>query len=452
MGIKQVKVNVNELTLGMFVAGLDRPWTQTPFPLQGFYIRDTEEIASLKNHCRHVFIDVAKGSAPIRTSLKTIDVPAAPGITAVRQRRQKVNVAPLVFRRDFYEAPKPFRKEIRSARQLHQKVNFTIAELVRQLDENGVIPVKETQRVASELVDSVLRNPDAMTWLSRVRDKDEHTYSHSVRSAVWALIFGRHIGISKKELNVLAMGVLLKDVGKTRLDASLLALDAVSRSQQEELEYRRFVDYSVDILRNSEGVSPRVLAVVKNHCERIDGSGYPQGLVGDKIPLLARIAGIVTFYDDITNPRDKSQPVAPSKAISRLYDSRGHEFQEQLVVEFIRAIGLYPTGTLVELTTGDVAVVVEQNFSRRLKPKVMIVLDATRQVMSEPVLLDLAEDERQKQALIDNGQKSLEEVGKIEIVRDLEPGSCAVDIGAVRDSYMLDTAKRSLFSLFKRSK
>jgi hypothetical protein len=144
------------------------------------------------------------------------------------------------------------------------------------------------------------------------------------------------------------------------------------------------------------------------------------------------------------------QPVAPSRAISRLYDLRGHEFQEQLVVEFIRAIGLYPTGTLVELSTGEVAVVVEQNFSRRLKPKVMIVLDAAKQVLTEPTLLDLAEDEREKQALIDSGKKTLEEAGKVDIIRDLEPGSCAVDIRAIRDGYLMDMAKRSIFSLFRR--
>lgn len=450
MGIKQVKVNVNELTLGMFVSGLDRPWTQTPFPLQGFYIRDVDEIHALKTHCRHVFIDVVKGRAPIRPHLRALN--GTPSPAGVKERpapqKQKIVMAPLIVRRDLYQPPKPLRKEIRNARLLHQKVNHAIEEMARQLDRDGEIPVRETQRIASEMVDSVLRNPDAMTWLTRVKEKDEHTYSHSVRSAVWAIIFGRHMGLSKKELNILALGVLLKDVGKTRLDSALLS--RAVRTEEEEEVYRKFVDYSVDILRHTDGVPARVLAIVKNHCERINGTGFPLGLIGEKIPVLARIAGIVTFYDDITNPRDAVQPVAPSRAISRLYDMRGHEFQEQLVVEFIRAIGLYPTGTLVELSTGEVAVVVEQNFSRRLKPKVMIVLDAAKQVLTEPTLLDLAEDEREKQALIDSGKKTLEEAGKVDIIRDLEPGSCAVDIRAIRDGYLMDMAKRSIFSLFRR--
>jgi HD-GYP domain-containing protein (c-di-GMP phosphodiesterase class II) len=269
-----------------------------------------------------------------------------------------------------------------------------------------------------------------------------------VRCAVWAIIFGRHIGLAKKDLDVLAMGVLLKDVGKTRLDQQLITLK--SRSAAQEREYEQFVGYGVDILRATEGVSPRVVSVVKNHCERINGSGFPQQLKGDKIPLLGKIAGIVTFYDDTTNPRGQTYPLAPSKAVAKLYELRNTEFQEELVVEFIRAIGLYPTGTLVELSTGEVGVVVEQNFERRLKPKVMIVLDSCKHTLAKPFLLDMAEDDRDKQALVDAGKKTLHEVEKIEILRDLEPGSYEVDIAEIRDNYLFKQERKGLLSFLRR--
>ena len=453
MGIKQVKVDVNEITVGMFVSGLDRPWTQTPFPLQGFYVRDLDEIKQLKSLCRHVYIDSVKGRAPVATDLKTLSRESPRSRITTREKSgaaAAVNVSPLRIMRNQYPPVQPLKKEIKKARQLHQTVYRTVGEVLDYLGKNELhrVPMAETKRLAGDMVDSVLRNPDAFTWLARVQQKDEHTYSHAIRCSVWAILFGRHIGLPKRDLDVLAMGVLLKDVGKVRLNQSLLA--NTQRTEEEEREYETFVEKGVEILRKTPGVEPRVISVVKTHCERLNGSGFPLHLRGDKIPLLGKVAGIVTFYDNTTNPRGALQPIAPSKAVSRLYELRNIQFQEELVVEFIRAIGLYPTGTLVELNSGEVGVVVEQNFERRLKPKVMLVLDSVKATLPSPRLVDLAEDDRRKQALIDSGKKAANKVEKLEIARDLEPGTFNVDVAKVRDSYIMKKEKSGLMSLLKR--
>jgi hypothetical protein len=158
----------------------------------------------------------------------------------------------------------------------------------------------------------------------------------------------------------------------------------------------------------------------------------------------------VTFYDHVTNPRGSRHPIAPSKAVAKLYELRNIQFQEELVVEFIRAIGLYPTGTLVELNTGEVGVVVEQNFERRLKPKVILVLDSLKQPLYENTLLDLSEDDKRKQALIDSGKRTRSETEKIEIARDLEPGTYDVDITGIRDQYLMKTEKTGIMALLSK--
>ncbi|MCP8900745.1 DUF3391 domain-containing protein [Gilvimarinus xylanilyticus] len=455
MGIKQVKLNVNELTIGMFVSGLDRPWTQTPFPLQGFYIREIDEIRQLKSLCNHVYIDVVKGRAPVSSNLKSASFTGGGGGKSSSPRRAEdipvsVPVKPITVRRDQYTEVKPLGKEVKKARQLHQKVYAAVGQVLQQLDTEHFhdLPVAETRKLASDMVDSVVRNPDAFTWLSRVQEADEYTYSHALRAAVWAILFGRHLGLAKRDLDILAMGVLLKDVGKTKLPAELISKSEFS--EQEHEEYESFVDLGVQILREGGGVEPRVISVVRTHCERLNGSGFPQHLVGDKIPLLGKIAGIVTFYDTVVTPRTAKVPIAPSRAVARLYELRNTLFQEDLVVEFIRAIGLYPTGTLVELSTGEVGVVVEQNFARRLKPRVMVVMDTLKEKLDKPYLLDLAEDDKRKQALIDAGKQSLEEAQKVEIVRDLEPGRYDVDINQVRDDYLFNSERKGLLSILDR--
>ncbi len=452
MGIKQIKLEVNELSLGMYVSGLDRPWTQTPFPLQGFYLREMDQINQLKALCGYVYIDVEKGRGPIASNLKTISPTIKNKIVAKDKERPSAMepVAPLKINRGVYREVEPLQKEVKKARQLHQKVYGAVSEMVEQLESNQLDggSLGETKKVASEMVDSVLRNPDAFTWLSRVQEKDEYTYSHAVRSSVWAILFGRHIGLPKRELDVLAMGVLLKDVGKVMIDSSILENE--TRNATEEKAYREFVELGCEILRKTPNVEPRVISVVKTHCERINGNGFPHSLAGDKIPLLGKIAGIVTYYDHVTNPRGSRNPIAPSKAVAKLYELRNVDFQEELVVEFIRAIGLYPTGTLVELSTGEVAVVVEQNFERRLKPKLIVVLDSFKNPLDEYLLLDLSEDDKRKQALLDSGKKTRYEVEKIEIARDLEPGSYEVDIAGIRDHYLMKNEKTGLMALLTR--
>ncbi len=449
MGVKQIKIDVTEVTIGMYVSGLDRPWGQTPFPIQGFYVRDLDEIKQLKTHCNHVYIDVTKGAGPAAANLRTL-APKEKNRSSKKQVKppSSASLAPLKVNSRTYKQQEPLEKEAKRARQLHQRVFGAVSEVMIQIGSGNMTSVHETKRVAGSMVDSILRNPDAFTWLSRIRDTDEHTYGHAVRSAVWAILFGRHIGLAKAELDTLALAVLIKDVGKTHIRRELLLDD--DRTTQEQAEYEGFVDKGVAILKKIPGVEPRVIAVVKTHCERINGSGFPRNLKGDSIPLLAKIAGIVTFYDGVTNPRGASNPIAPSQAVSHLYEVRGIEFQEDLVVEFIRAIGLYPTGTLVELTTGQVGVVVEQNFERRLKPKIMLLLNEFKQPLKKKKLLDLAKDDMDKQALIDSGKKRLDEVDKIEIAQDLEPGSYDIDINEVRDKYLLKGFKKNLFSFFKK--
>jgi HD-GYP domain-containing protein (c-di-GMP phosphodiesterase class II) len=453
LGIKQLKVDVNELTLGMFVSGLDRPWTQTPFPLQGFYINTLEEIQMLKVHCAHVFIDVAKGPGPVKTQLRTLSQKPVKDPQAQAAKTKVTDTAPIKVQHNLYPVSESLGKEINRARILHHEVYNAIADVMQQVGSgNHDLPVQETKRAASAMVDSVLRSPDAFTWLSRVREKDEYTYSHAVRCAVWGILFGRHIGLPKVDLDVLALGLLLKDVGKTRLPIELI--ESSLRSPQDQMAYEKFVDFGVEMLRDLPEIKPRVISVVKTHCERLNGSGFPEKLRGDKIPLLGKIAGIVTFYDETTTPRGENRSYSPSKAVAKLYEVRDMLFQSDLVVEFIRAIGLYPTGTLVELNTGEVAVVVEQNFERRLKPKIMIVLDAMKKPLAEPAFLDLAQDEKEWQAKIDAGKVSASEIDRVEIAQDLDPAAFALDINEIRDLYLSKQANPNsgFISFLKKSK
>ena len=453
MAIEQAKVFVEDLQRGMFVSRLDRPWTRTPFALQGFYIRDLEEIRQLQKYCRFVYVDVVKTVGDVGIKLRRLTRAGVYGGAAANKGRGAAVAAipcrPVQVSHHAYPPPSPARHEANKARRLHAEIEQAMREVMVQVVSDRPLPIAQVNRAAEDLVDSVLRSPDAFAWLARVREKDEHTYSHSVRASIWAMLFGRHIGLRRHELVQLATATLLKDIGKAQLPDELL--HTARRDPRGELEYRKFVDYSVQLLSRDGQFDPQVVEIVHCHREQHDGSGYPRGLRSDKIPVLARMCGIVTFYDEASNLRGASVPVAPSRAVAQLYDLRGVAFHEQLVVEFIQAIGLYPTGTQVELSTGEVAVVVEQSYQRRLKPKVMVVLDGDKQLLPEARLFDMAADDDSKQKLIERGKLSVDD--KVTILQSLEASRYPqVDVAAIRDGYLYSGQRLpSLLSrLFRR--
>jgi len=447
MSIKQTKIRAEDITIGMFVSCLDRPWSQTPFPIQGLLVKSPKEISSLRHYCDHVFIDVTKGASPLGAEVtEGYNAQSGQGkklisslVKAQAGVAEKREVTPIEVRRNIYTEVVPLSSEVEHAEKalLQLRGQFTLA--AKQIAKGRNFDYQQLKDSVADMVNSVVRCPDAFTWLLRLRLKDQHTHDHSMRAALWAVQFARYIGMPKGDMSVLCLGTLLKDIGKVKLQNGLLRKKR--RTPEEDAEYRKFVEYGVEMLRTSKSIEPRVISVVRYHCERFDGSGFPEGIVGGKIPLLARIAGIATAYDAISNPQESEDPVAPSRAVSLLYNMRDKKFQDDLVVEFIQSIGLYPTGTLVELTTGDVGVVVEQHANSRLTPKVAVFNQKKAKASGDYILLDLKDEEQSRNALVDCGVPKARSVSKLAIARDLEISGYDVDIPAVTSIFMKNTSR-----------
>lgn len=376
MAIEMRKLTVDELAKGMFVSRLDRPWIETPFPLQGFFIRELNDIDMLRRYCRHVFIDVQR-SARTEPVIAVAAASSSKPVAAVAKARVPT-----------YQTTVSVQQEATQGQHLHQEVSVAISSVFETIRKGQSTDLRETRQVVSGVVDSVIRNPDAMVWLARMRDKDSYSYAHAVRCSIWAVVFGRYLGLSKVALDALATGVLLMDVGKAKVPAEILQKKS-ALSPEERREIQRHVTHSLDILRNSPQMNDQIFAIVSQHHERYDGSGYPNALQGNAIAPMAKIAGVVDTYDAMTSPRAYAQALTSVEAVSRLYELRNKTFQARLVEEFIQAIGVYPTGTLVRLSSDEVGIVIEQNPMRRLRPRLMLLLDHKQQPLAHPQILDL---------------------------------------------------------------
>jgi len=377
----------------MYVSELDRPWLETPFLFQGFYIRNQDEIQALRAHCQHVIVDSHDDDPPAPEP--PLPMPAAekkPG-----------------------EAMRSLRSEIKPASGIQAEMYRSIEDVMGTLSRSGKLDVRKLETAVEPMVDSVLRNPAAMSCLMRIRRRGGYLHSHSLASSVWATMLGREIGLDRDALRVVALGAMLLDVGKTRIPEELLNKPGVLTAA-ELRQLRQHVELGLEVLREAGEVDQRVLDMVACHHERFNGSGYPNGLKCGEIPVYGRIAGIVDTYDAMITSRPYASTQSSFGALRQLRVLAGTEFQAEIVDQFTQAIGMFPTGTLVQLNTGEIAVVSAQNRTRRLRPEVMIILDRDHKPLEEFRVVDL-----NKVSATADDQSSLW------IESGLEPGAFGVD-------------------------
>ncbi|MEQ9547463.1 MAG: DUF3391 domain-containing protein [Marinobacter sp.] len=389
MGVRQRKIAVHDLQVGMFVSDLDRPWHQTPFPIQGFHIRSQDDIRSVTSHCKWVVIDVAE----VRDKLDAVN-PAGPVFGKRTNRkygnnREVIQLPPLHIKDPVqYENTSTLKKELKVSGTVLADAETALNRVAVSVRREEAPDLRDVARVTRTMVSSVVRNPNALLWLSRTREHDDFTYQHAMNTAVWALVCGRHLGLNEGLLNHLGFGCLLSQVGKIELPLELLQKEGKLDSD-EFSRYRGYVERGVAMLEGT-GVSRAVVSVVQGHRERHNGSGFPEGVRGDRIPLLAKIGGLAEFFETAITPRNNAEPLTSAKAVNLLYDMRNIEFQGDLVEKFIQAIGIYPTGSLVQLNNGQRGIVVSHSAERRLWPQVMVMTNQNQEPLKSAKIIDLA--------------------------------------------------------------
>jgi HD-GYP domain-containing protein (c-di-GMP phosphodiesterase class II) len=373
--MERKQVSVEQLQFGMYVAELDRPWTETPFMFQGFVLSTEQQLEALRKHCKHVFVDPERTESPEKARASA----PAPATFKIRGNTR-------------YPEAKPVEVEFQQAHAVYSQSVAQVGELLRPVSKpGGVLEAKEIKESVTRLADSVVRNPDALLLVTRLREKSAQAHARALQVSIYLMVFGRFLELAREDIELLGMLGLLQDIGKTKLPAALLEKTGPLSPDESELA-KKHVDYSLEILSNTPGIHPRLPALVVLHHERQDGSGYPRGLKGDQIGLYGSMAAIADTFDALTAIRPQAEPLSPSNALSYLYKERGTGYHGDLVEQFIQCVGVFPVGSVVELNSGEVGIVIAQNLVRRLKPRVMVVLDTQGNPMRPHKILDLDKD------------------------------------------------------------
>lgn len=365
MLIEERSLPVEDLRIGMFVCRLDRPWEGTPFPLQGFLVQTPAQLAALRELCTHVVIDELQSAETARPALQTLGAPQS------SPAAMRMALGPWYGKTQYVDTV-PLREELPRARKAQEDLHAFVVRVLDDLRQGRKLGIAEVDAAVLPVVESVLRSADAVFWLNSLRRRGAYEYNHALNCTALAVAFGRHLGFPEDKLQRLASGGLLLDVGKAQLPDEVLNHPGPLDAEKFAL-VKRHVEYSMGILGDSGSRSFEIRSMVEAHHERFDGSGYPKGLKGNEIPIYGRIAGLIDAFDAMTSDRPYRQGIAHHEALQQIYRSRDQLFQAELVEQFIQCIGVYPTGSLVELSSGEVAIVMQQNRSRHLCPRVMVL-------------------------------------------------------------------------------
>lgn len=374
------KISVGQLRPGMFVSDLNAGWMEHPFLSSQMLITEEAQIAAIQaSGIREIYVDTGRG----------LDAPHAPtaaeAAAITEQEIRSTASEPASATANIV----PMAEEFARARRAYSEATSMVRKIMTDARLGKQLGLCEAQRAVDKIVGSVLRNGSALMIVCRLREQDDYTFRHSVNVSVMLVNQAKTMGADMDTLREVGLGGLIHDVGKMLVDPAVL--NKPGRLSDDEFAHMRsHVDQGSTLLRQSSGVPKMAMAVLDEHHERYDGTGYPYGLKGEAISLAGRMAALSDVYDAITSDRCYHKGMNPAEAMRRIFEWSKHHFDPSVTHAFVRSIGIYPVGSLVRLESGFLAVVVEQRENSLLRPVVRILFDTRHDHFVPPRDVDLS--------------------------------------------------------------
>ncbi len=396
--VEKVRLRACDLRPGMYICELDRPWLETPFLLQGFEVENDSDIEAVMQHCEYVYIDL------MRTKVVKVTIDELPGSFTKDKKKA------------FAE------KDMEAADSTRKQTSKLIKSFIDEIRFGQSLDIQLAKNAVSDCVANLTNNPEAMMFLTRMRNKDEQLNQHAFNVCVYSIVLGRLLGYDAVQLEQLGTCGLLHDMGKVTIPESILN-KAGPLNEEETAIIQSHCKAGRDILMGGRNIFSGTVDVAYGHHENIDGTGYPRSLQGHQLNLNCKIVAVVDKYDAITSPKPYRPAGDHLSAVAILNQlARDNKIDSSLTLAFVSYLGIYPPGSIVELSSGEVSIVLESNPRQRLRPQVLVVRDADK----SPV-----------QKFVDMAEKTVDDRGRpYRIVTVRRPGDFGIDLSLYYDVIM----------------
>jgi putative nucleotidyltransferase with HDIG domain len=374
------RIAVADLCLGMYINEFCGSWMEHPFWKAKFVLDNHKDLQRIiDSGVDELWIDTTKGVDLLIGQHADSEAEVAAQVEA---RLLEVATAPAITRSSLDE-------EVRRAHKLCGAAKQAVVAMFSEVRMGQAIDAAHVTELVEEISASVLRNPNALISLARLKNADEYTYMHSVAVCALMIALARQLGLAEVQVRDAGMAGLLHDIGKMMIPDTILNKPG-KLTDAEFSTVRSHPEAGNSILLDSQNISAMVLDVCLHHHEKVDGSGYPHRLKGDEISLFAKMGAVCDVYDAITSDRPYKRGWDPAESIRKMAEwSKGH-FDDAVFKAFVKSVGIYPTGSLVRLESGRLGVVMDQHESSLLTPRVKVFFSAKSKTPLPQQVIDLA--------------------------------------------------------------
>ncbi|GIU26254.1 HD family phosphohydrolase [Shewanella colwelliana] len=363
---KSCKIRVTQLQIGNFVR-LPVSWKDHPFLFNSFRIKQEAQIELIKNlGIEFVFVDLEKSSTPPLAKDAVSETPTQKGadLTALTVEMNKDKLERI-------EHLKKLRRDLQKTEQQFDRSIAMMRSLITKLRNRPLNAINDAKELIHNITDQLLNSENLVLHLMGDAKDSEGIYYHSLNVAVLSMLVAKELGWERDGIEAVGLGALFHDTGKLKIPTQLMR-KKTPLTPPEANFIKQHPTMGVDLLKLADNFPTDAISIVRDHHEYLDGSGYPKGLKGDAISVPAQLVAAVNLYDKLCHPEGAEKARTPYAALGYLYKNFKDKLNNEAIGKLIKMLGIYPPGSVVELSSGQFAMVMAVNLDKILLPRILV--------------------------------------------------------------------------------